>query len=113
MFIASTTQTNWRSPRLLLPLLQIGRYSYEIYLTHMFVVFTLFGFFLSVGKPMRLVPVLFVSTILISGLLGAVAANLYSERMNRFLRGKSASIGRNGPSTAYALEEVENGAVAP
>ncbi len=43
MFIAATAQTQWRSPRFLAPLLQIGRYSYEVYLTHMFVVF---GFFL-------------------------------------------------------------------
>jgi len=35
---------------------------------------------------MRLVPLLFVATILISGLLGAAIAGFYSEPMNRFLR---------------------------
>ena len=86
MFIAATAQTRWRSPRWLAPLLRIGQYSYEVYLTHMFVVFGFFGMFVAAGKPMRLVPLLFVATILVSGLLGAAAAGLYSEPMNRFLR---------------------------
>jgi len=91
MFIAATAQTQWRSPRFLTPLLKIGRYSYEVYLTHMFVVFGFFGLFLDVGKPMRMVPVLFLVTILISGVLGAVVASFYSEPMNRFLRNYSRS----------------------
>jgi peptidoglycan/LPS O-acetylase OafA/YrhL len=91
MFIAATAQTGWRSPRWLRPLLRIGQYSYEVYLTHMFVVFGLFGLFLDVGKPMRLVPVLFVLAILISGLLGAAVSGLYSEPLNRFLRHGCAS----------------------
>lgn len=86
MFIAATTQPQWRSPRVLAPLLKIGQYSYEVYLTHMFVVFALFGLFLDLGKPMRLVPMLFAATILVAGFLGAAIAHLYSEPMNRFLR---------------------------
>jgi peptidoglycan/LPS O-acetylase OafA/YrhL len=94
MFIAATAQTGWRSadwksPGWLRPLLRIGQYSYEVYLTHMFVVFGFFGLFLYAGKPMRLVPVLFVATILVSGLLGAAVAGLYSEPMNRFLRSRT------------------------
>jgi peptidoglycan/LPS O-acetylase OafA/YrhL len=86
VFIAATAQAGWRSPRWLVPLLRIGQYSYEVYLTHMFVVFGFFGMFVAAGKPMRLVPILFVATILVSGLLGAAVARLYSEPMNRFLR---------------------------
>jgi peptidoglycan/LPS O-acetylase OafA/YrhL len=86
MFIAATAQARWRSPRWLAPLLKIGQYSYEVYLTHMFVVFGFVGIFVAAGKPMRLVPILFVATILVSGLLGAAVAGLYSEPMNRFLR---------------------------
>jgi peptidoglycan/LPS O-acetylase OafA/YrhL len=92
MFIAATAQTQWKAPRWLAPLLRIGEYSYEVYLTHMFVVFGLFGLFLDAGKPMRLVPVLFVSTILVSGLLGAAVAGLYSEPMNRFLRSRWGAV---------------------
>jgi peptidoglycan/LPS O-acetylase OafA/YrhL len=88
MFIAATAQTEWKSPRLLMPLARMGRYSYEIYLTHMFVVFTFFDLFLHAGKPMRGVPILFISAILIAALLGAGIANLYSEPANRFLRSR-------------------------
>ena len=86
MFIAATTQARWKSPRALTPLLRIGQFSYEVYLTHMFVVFGLFGLFLDAGKPMRLVPVLFTSVILMAGPLGAVVARFYSEPMNRYIR---------------------------
>jgi peptidoglycan/LPS O-acetylase OafA/YrhL len=89
MFIAATAQTHWKSPRPLSPLLGIGRYSYEVYLTHMFVVFGLFSLFLKFDKPMRLVPVLFALTILIAGALGAAVARFYSDPMNQYLRNRS------------------------
>ncbi len=73
------------------PLVRMGRYSYEIYLTHMFVVFTLFDLFLHAGKPMRGVPILFVFAILFAALLGAGVANLYSEPANRFLRRRTST----------------------
>lgn len=99
MFIAATTQTQWRSPRILAPLLRIGQYSYEVYLTHMFIVFGLFGLFLDLGKPMWLVPVLFTITTLVAGILGGAVAHLYSEPMNRYLRQKS----RNAQPQVSAL----------
>lgn len=90
MFIAATAQTQWRSPRLLAPLLKIGQFSYEIYLTHMFVVFGFFELFLVMGSQMRLVPVLFVATLVVAGAFGAAVAVFFSEPMNRRLRGASA-----------------------
>lgn len=89
MFIAATTQAQWKSPSILKPLLRIGQYSYEVYLTHMFVVFALFTLFVKAGKPMRLVPALFAITILVAGILGSAVAHLYSEPINRYLRRKS------------------------
>src|SRR5882724_11323455 len=86
MFVAASAQTQWKSPRLLAPLLKIGQYSYEVYLTHMFVVFGLFDLFLREDKRMSLVPALFIGTILIAGFLGAAVSGLYSEPMNRLLR---------------------------
>jgi peptidoglycan/LPS O-acetylase OafA/YrhL len=112
MFIGATAQTQWKAPRILSPLLKIGQYSYEIYLTHVFVVFGLLSLFLGAGKPMSLVPVYFVGTILISGLLGAAVANLYSEPMNRFLRSKLGSTGRKVPSNAYEAGGLQDGTVA-
>ena len=86
MFIAATAQTQWKSPRVFAPLLKLGQYSYEVYLTHMFVVFALFTSFLNLGKPMRFVPEFFIFTILISAGLGAIVAEFYSEPLNRRLR---------------------------
>jgi peptidoglycan/LPS O-acetylase OafA/YrhL len=68
--------------------MKIGQYSYEIYLTHMFIVFGFFDLFLAIGSRMRLVPALFVVTILVASLLGAFVAHAYSEPMNRFLRSR-------------------------
>jgi peptidoglycan/LPS O-acetylase OafA/YrhL len=89
MFIAASTQPQWRSPRVLGPLLRIGQYSYEVYLTHMFVVFSLFGIFLEAGKPTRGVPVSFLATILVSGVLGALVSVFFSEPLNRQIRNYS------------------------
>ena len=86
MFMAATAQAEWRSPRVLTPLLRIGQYSYEVYLTHMFVVFGFFGLFLDTSKPMLLVPMLFAATVLVAGALGAALSRFYSEPMNRYLR---------------------------
>jgi peptidoglycan/LPS O-acetylase OafA/YrhL len=91
MLIAVAAQTRWRAPRALTPLLAYGRRSYEIYLTHMFVVFAFFNWFMSAGKPMRLIPWLFVVVIVVAGLLGEMVGRFYSEPANRWLRARFAN----------------------
>jgi peptidoglycan/LPS O-acetylase OafA/YrhL len=86
MVIAAAAEVRWKSPRLILPLITLGRRSYEVYLTHMFAVFTLFGLFKTAGLSLGAVPVLFISVILISSLLGELVARFYSEPMNRWIR---------------------------
>jgi peptidoglycan/LPS O-acetylase OafA/YrhL len=86
MIIAAAAGTHWRSPRIAVPLLMLGRHSYEIYLTHMFVVFALYNLFVSAGSPLRVVPALFIGVIVAAALLGALVARFYSEPMNRLLR---------------------------
>ncbi len=86
MLIAVAAHTGWRSPRVLAPLLLAGQRSYEIYLTHMFVVIVLAGVFVTTGKPMWAVPLFFLGVLLLGGLLGEVVARFYSEPMNRWLR---------------------------
>jgi peptidoglycan/LPS O-acetylase OafA/YrhL len=83
----------------------MGRYSYEIYLTHMFIVFSCFDLFVRTGKPMGGVPVLFAFAILLAGLLGAGVANLYSEPANRFLRSRSGNLG--GSEARIALTSAQ------
>ena len=86
MTIAASAQAKWSSPRVLSPLLRMGQRSYEVYLTHMFVVFACFQIFLTAGKPMAAVPAFFIGAVIISGVLGEAVARLYSEPMNRYLR---------------------------
>jgi len=88
MVISVAAQTRWSGPRVMTPLLNIGKHSYEIYLTHMFIVFALFNLFVAMGSPLRAVPVLFVSAILIAGVFGGLTARFFSEPMNRRLRGR-------------------------
>jgi len=98
MVITAVAETNWRGPRFMSPLFNLGRRSYEIYLTHMFVVFALFQLFVLAGKPMGAVPGLFLGVVFIAGLLGEVVARSYSEPMNRFIRERWGE-GVNNPST--------------
>ncbi len=86
MLLASAAQTRWRAPRLLAPLLAYGRRSYEIYLTHMFVVFACFNLFMRTRRSLHLVPALFVLAIVVSGVLGQLVGRLYTEPANRWLR---------------------------
>jgi peptidoglycan/LPS O-acetylase OafA/YrhL len=86
LVVIAVAQTRWRAPRVVWPLVRMGRLSYEIYLTHIFVVIGLFDVFLAVGRPMRAVPALFVAVVLLSGVFGALVSRGYSEPMNRWLR---------------------------
>jgi peptidoglycan/LPS O-acetylase OafA/YrhL len=66
-----------------------GERSYEIYLSHMFLVLALYAVFSQRrGKPLVGVPVLFASVILTAALLGELLARFYSEPMNRLLRNR-------------------------
>ena len=68
------------------PLRWFGRYSYEIYLTHEFMVMAVLSLFLR----MKQAPVALwvVATVLLSGGLGYALSRLVSEPMNRTLRDK-------------------------
>lgn len=92
LIIIAAAQTQWRSPRAFVPALLLGQRSYEVYLTHMFVVFAFYNWFVRLGKPMALVPILFVVSIVFASLLGDLVARLYSEPMNRLLRKKMGDV---------------------
>jgi peptidoglycan/LPS O-acetylase OafA/YrhL len=101
LVIAAVAQTNWNGPRALSPLLRIGERSYEVYLTHMFVVFGAFQLFVMAGKPMKAVPVLFLCVIVAAGLLGELVARFYSEPLNQWIRERWRG-DRGGSTTAAA-----------
>lgn len=68
------------------PLRWFGRNSYEVYLTHSFVVVTLTQLFVSTGRRYAWTPLWFVAVAGLSGGLGACVARYYSEPLNRKLR---------------------------
>lgn len=86
MVIAAVAQAKWKSPRFMNPLMNLGQRSYEVYLTHMFVVFGLFQIFVLARKPLIAVPTFFLVVVFIAGLLGEVVARFYSEPMNQLIR---------------------------
>jgi peptidoglycan/LPS O-acetylase OafA/YrhL len=67
------------------PLRWLGRRSYEVYLTHMFIVMGLWHLYAR-KIPTAGVAVLFVAVTLLSGFLGGIVASYFSEPVNRYLR---------------------------
>jgi peptidoglycan/LPS O-acetylase OafA/YrhL len=86
LVIIAAAESQWRGPRILAPLFRLGRRSYEVYLTHMFVVFAFFAVFVWCGSPIWAVPVLFLATVIATALLGDLVARYFSEPLNRRLR---------------------------
>jgi peptidoglycan/LPS O-acetylase OafA/YrhL len=86
LLILVSAHTQWKCPAILRPFRRLGQRSYEVYLTHMFVVFAFFHVFLALGKPMWFVPLYFLLTIVVATLLGDFVASFYSDRMNAKLR---------------------------
>jgi peptidoglycan/LPS O-acetylase OafA/YrhL len=67
------------------PLRWLGRYSYEIYLSHAFVYVGLLSG-VERARP-AMVAVRVAAVVIVAGLLGFVFSRLISEPMNRLLRG--------------------------
>jgi len=86
LVIIAAEQTRWTAPRVLRPVLNLGCRSYEIYLTHMFVVFLALDLFLKSGRRMAAVPWFFLAAILAGAALGELVAAYYSEPLNRAMR---------------------------
>lgn len=86
MVIVAVAQTRRKGFAIVRPIQWLGQRSYEVYLTHMFVVYGLFELFMKFGKPQRGIPALFVVTVILAGILGELVARFFSEPMNRWLR---------------------------
>jgi peptidoglycan/LPS O-acetylase OafA/YrhL len=69
----------------LAPLRWLGRNSYEVYLSHMFVVLPATLLFKRLGFP-GLIPFFYLAVLLSSALLGAFVARTYSKPLSLFLR---------------------------
>lgn len=65
-----------------------GRNSYEIYLTHMFVIWPMVGIFYHSRQPLNSAPLWFLAMTALSGALGYLVARFYSEPLNRMVRAR-------------------------
>jgi peptidoglycan/LPS O-acetylase OafA/YrhL len=105
MIVIAAAQTQWKGPHLLAPLLLLGQRSYEVYLTHMFVVFAFFAIFIKCGSPLWSVPLLFVATIVGAAAAGDLVARFFSEPHNRMLRERWS----HGPRQLGSVEILGSG----
>lgn len=81
--LQSAAHALWRSAGFLR---WFGRNSYEVYLTHMFVIWPMVIAFQHFQWSINLAPLLFLVTATVAGILGYVVARFYSEPLNRRLR---------------------------
>lgn len=86
LLIAAAASSRWKAPSVFKPVLWLGQRSYEIYLSHMFIVIGIFTLYISRGTPVKAAPAVFAITIVIAGALGEVLARFYSEPLNRLVR---------------------------
>lgn len=77
---------------LFVPLRWLGRHSYEVYLTHMFVIIA--GAALYTRLAWGPIALWIVAMVVLSALLGALVARYFSEPLNNWLRTRSAPSGR-------------------
>lgn len=65
-----------------------GRNSYEIYLTHSFIVIFAMNYLYHANQPTWLIAIEYIFIILCSGIVGQTIATYYSEPLNRYIREK-------------------------
>lgn len=70
------------------PLRWFGRNSYEVYLTHMLVIWPVVGIFYHTQQPLNTAALWFIAMTALTGVLGYGIARFYSEPLNRRLRAK-------------------------
>jgi peptidoglycan/LPS O-acetylase OafA/YrhL len=86
--LASISKALWHSMAFLR---WYGRNSYEVYLTHMLVVWPMVILFFHFHQNINAAPLWFLAATVFAGLLGYAVARLYSEPLNRGLRTKMAA----------------------
>jgi peptidoglycan/LPS O-acetylase OafA/YrhL len=79
-----------------------GRLSYEMYLTHMFVVIAMLGIFWSSGASMRWGVLWYIPTIAVCWVLGGVVARFYSVPLDKGIRSRLLRL-RNSDDSSKAL----------
>lgn len=73
------------------PVRWFGRNTYEVYLTHMLVIWPMFWAYNRLHQTFTTAPLWFIGITVLTGVLGYFVAQFYSEPMNRMLRTKLSS----------------------
>jgi peptidoglycan/LPS O-acetylase OafA/YrhL len=94
---------SWRGTR---AIRAIGQRSYEIYLTHMFVVFATVALFKATGARLALVGFWYLGALVASVLLGAIVARWYSVPANDALRARLLARAKRSDAPMTAPVEV-------
>lgn len=85
-FILMTINNSKKMHRLILPLQWLGKNSYEIYLTHMFIVMLFAKLFYSLKMSPYLIIIDYLLMIIGCGILGHIVAVYFSSPLNQFFR---------------------------
>ena len=93
----SSAGKSWLSGRATSVIRWYGRNSYEVYLTHAFVVLWGVQLFRKLQVPMNFAPLWFLAILAVAGFLGAAVAKWFSEPLNQSLR-KNLSATNANPS---------------
>jgi peptidoglycan/LPS O-acetylase OafA/YrhL len=88
LVMIAVAQRNSAGARATAPLRWFGRNSYEVYLTHMFLVTEGVQLFVAAHIPNLWTPLWYLGILLLAGFLGAAVARVYSEPLNRRLRSR-------------------------
>lgn len=86
LVMLAVAQTNAPGSKFTAPIRWYGRHSYEIYLTHVFLVFSFTRVFIALKLSLSWVLPIYFITLVLAGLLGAFVARFYSEPLNKKLR---------------------------
>ena len=86
------TQQRRQGSRYTAALRWFGRNSYEVYLTHMFVVVIMVQLFFSFKLSVNMMIFWYMGILIFSGITGQLVATYFSEPLNRFLKLKPSQI---------------------
>lgn len=72
-----------------------GKNSYEVYLTHMFVIILFYQQFYLFKFSNKLIPIFYLLIIMVSGMIGNIVSKYFSEPLNQLIRKKGPSAGES------------------
>lgn len=101
-------QSPYQKSKFSTPILWFGRNSYEVYLTHSFIVIFMTQLFKKLSSPVSIVIPWYLAIMLLSGVIGHIVARYYSEPLNKLLKKKLLSVDLSFQQTEKVQVASEN-----